>query len=460
MLYITLNNRSTKTTGNVTLRFRVRDGRGVQLFHASDIVASKRELSRFGVDGKVKRNTKIYNRDLEKQIEEELAVIEKAYNNMVSSGKDLTTAVLERTIEEIKHPIEEVRASSESLVSRFKRYSEEALRDGIVGKTRYDHFITLAGKLDRYLKINGLSRMVPSEVTPDMLMDFRKFALEEYMYVNKYRSLYKDLNRFNKPTKPLSINTAATQMKSLQTFFNVLEQNDEIVKSPFRRLSRDRKHAAMRTMYDDPIYLRAEEFEKVRTTPLPPKLAAVRDVFAVQCALGCRVGDFQKMTMENMGISQEGIPYVHYLPSKTADAMGFNKEVQTPLVRFAFDIIVREAFHFPILKNLYGNGGYNENIRAILQICEIDRKVPTFNETEHKNEYVELYKLGGSKLCRKTHVDIVNKVQIDMYAAGLHQEGSSAVRRYTCFELADSFKLLNLAFKQEPFFVDELFNYK
>jgi hypothetical protein len=53
-------------------------------------------------------------------------------------------------------------------------------------------------------------------------------------------------------------------------------------------------------------------------------------------------------------------------------------------------------------------------------------------------------------------VDILNKVQIDMYAAGLHKVGSSAVTRYTTLELEDRFKLMNIAFDQKAYRVDEL----
>ena len=43
-----------------------------------------------------------------------------------------------------------------------------------------------------------------------------------------------------------------------------------------------------------------------------------------------------------------------------------------------------------------------------------------------------------------------------MYAAGLHKVGSSAVTRYTTLELEDRFKLMNIAFDQKAYRVDEL----
>jgi hypothetical protein len=49
---------------------------------------------------------------------------------------------------------------------------------------------------------------------------------------------------------------------------------------------------------------------------------------------------------------------------------------------------------------------------------------------------------------------MLNKVQVDMYAAGLHKAGSDAVNRYTKLELKDRFQLMNYAFDQKPFKVD------
>ena len=60
--------------------------------------------------------------------------------------------------------------------------------------------------------------------------------------------------------------------------------------------------------------------------------------------------------------------------------------------------------------------------------------------------YRPLYEVASSKLARKTHVDMLTKVQINYYAAGLHREGSGAVFRYTNLELADRYALLQAAF--------------
>ena len=102
--------------------------------------------------------------------------------------------------------------------------------------------------------------------------------------------------------------------------------------------------------------------------------------------------------------------------------------------------------------------GYNTKIRSILETCKIDRQVAHYDELKKENEYMPLYKAASSKLARKTHVDMMNKVQIDKYVAGLHKAGSGAVDRYTSLELKDRFKLMSLAFGQKPYTVDNNLN--
>ena len=93
MKYITFAYRTQKTSGTIKLRFRLRDGRDVQLFHKSDIEAELRDLERFGLDCKVKKGSKVYNAVLEGEINAELDIMGRAYDKMVEEGKDLTSEV-------------------------------------------------------------------------------------------------------------------------------------------------------------------------------------------------------------------------------------------------------------------------------------------------------------------------------------------------------------------------------
>ena len=451
-------NITTSKKKDVKVRYRLRDGRKIQLCHKSDIVADVTDLAKFNPDGTTKSRVSVFNQHLSKGLTAEYQLMVKAYTLMKDNGYDMTSDVFELEISKLKNPIVQTRIDKPNVVASFRTYADKSLRHGVIGDARFRHIAVVADKLERFLIINGISGITTEEFDADNLMDFRDFIFDEYKYVKHYPKLYENVKDQNKPQSRLSMNTVVSQMKMLQTFFTELEDTDEISKSPFRKLGKDRKKTVMKTKYDDPVFLRDDEFFSILKTDVPSSLQDTKDAFLVQCAFGCRVSDFRKMDMNTISVSEDGIPYVHYIPQKTADAQTGNEEIQTPIVRYAFDIIKRTGFVFPILNNLYGKNGYNASIKYLLRICKIDREVAQYNEESRQNEYSPLYSVGSSKLCRKTHVDMMNKVQVDMYAAGLHKEGSLAVTRYTKLELKDRFALLNAAFKQEQYKVNKKFN--
>ena len=73
-------------------------------------------------------------------------------------------------------------------------------------------------------------------------------------------------------------------MKMLQTFFNELEDREEIEKSPFRRLGKERKRTIMRERYDKPIYLKQSELQAIMDAEVPECLEDTRQAFTLQCA--------------------------------------------------------------------------------------------------------------------------------------------------------------------------------
>ena len=151
--------------------------------------------------------------------------------------------------------------------------------------------------------------------------------------------------------------------------------------------------------------------------------------------------------MDKVAVSDDGIPYVHYIPSKTARAQTTNQEILTPLIPTALEIVQRTQLAFNGRNTKYEKQVYNKSLRHLLAFCGIDRQVCLFDHELGDNVYRPLYEVASSKLARKTHVDMLTKVQINYYAAGLHREGSEAVFRYTSLELKDRYVLLKAAFE-------------
>ena len=335
---------------------------------------------------------------------------------------------------------------SEPLYPRFSRYIEEAYRDGVIGDGRYAVALGKVAKLNRFLIINGQRSMTAREFTTDMVLEFRQFLYDEYKYVSLNPHLYPRGSGHHWPKKRLRDTTVVHDLKLLQAFFAELENADEIRRSPFRKLSMEKRRIIMHTMYDAPIFLRAEELKIVMSTEVPVEIQWAKDLFVLNCAIGCRIGDLLRLTPDKVTISDDGIPYVHYIPSKTARLQNSNVEVMTPLIEPALEIIDRTGLHFMDHNHHYGKQRYNRTLRRLLQYCGITRQVSLYRPDTGDNEYRSICDIATSKLARKTHIDMLNKVQINYYAAGLHRAGSDAVFRYTNLELKDRYELLRAAF--------------
>lgn len=414
------------------------------------------QLRPFRIDGTVRPDTEEYNAELAAEIGKYIEAIKSAVKNMSSAGLDMRSRRLQDEVNRILNPeglSEETSygGDEESLVRRFSAYMDDSHRDGIIGERRYAHYSATLRRLERFLHIKGLTGMSTGQFDMKMLMEYRAFIADEYRYVSLYPELYVRQSRNRYPSRRLSGNTVVHEMKGLKAFFNELERTDENFKSPFRRISPERYRAIMRQKYDEPFFLRKAELLRVLNAEVPRELQTARDIFVLNCCTGARIGDFLRFSMSRVSVSPEGIPYIHYIPRKTLKSMESVTEVRTPLVRQAYDIVMRTKFSFNDRRAGYPVSAYNKDLRKLLKLCGIDRLVAKFDETKGDNEYFPLHELAGSRLARKTHVDIMNKVQVNAYAAGLHAEGSDAVHRYTSLELEDRFALMNAAFGQKDY---------
>ena len=430
-------------TGQVpTICFRLSDG--VQtFFHSTGIEARPEDVER--------------DQQLRSQLEYHKLAMCKAYTLMQVKRMDMNSRIFELQVQRMMTEDSELfkRKTEIAVDKRLTQYLDEALRDGVIGKGRY---VVLQGKirkLQRFLTIKGLSSITPREFTTDLLLEYRKFIYDEYLYVHQFPELYSPGGGRHAPRQRCKDTTVVHDLKALQAFFRELEDTDEIRHSPFRKISGERRRSIMHVMYDAPFFLKADELRRVMATEVPGDLQWVKDIFVLNCAIGCRIGDLLALTMDKVAVSEDGIPYVHYVPRKTARIMAVNQEVVTPLIRPALEIIRRTRLKLMDNKPHYGKQRYNKTLRELLKVCGINRTICLYDSKQGDNVYRPLYEVASSKLARKTHVDMLNKVQINYYAAGLHREGSDAVFRYTMLELADRFTLLNAAFGEQEYRVDK-----
>ena len=458
---VTIFSRTTKKDGVIKLRFRLREGRNVDLYHKSSIRINLKELAKYEEDGSLKPRFSIYDKSIKKAIDNEIGAMHVAFVQLCEkmNKTEINGETFEEAIENVLNPKNESSYRVEqTMLGRFKKFIDDGYRDGIFALKRMQHYKVVYGDLERFLIIKNIKNITSKDFSADVLMDLRDFFANEYLLVKDYPFLYIGEKERDIPKAQRDQNTVVAKLKKIQAFFNELEDKEEITSSPFRKLGKKRKASIMKEKYDDPVFLRHDEFMKVMQSEVPANLQETKDCFLLQCAFGCRIADFQALTMSKISVSKEGIPYIHYLSHKTMRENNTYSEIETPIVKYALDIIKKWEFNFPILKYVTGKSGYNAKIKRLLEFCGIERACKVFDDTKKDNIYRPLYEFGSSKLCRKTHVDIMNKVQVNIYAAGLHKEGSLAIKRYTHMELRDRFRLMCIAFDQPYYIVDEDLN--
>ena len=268
---VTLKVRTTKSAGTIRLRFRLKDGRKCDLTHPSDIVADLRDLAKLDSTGEPAKHVSKYDPELVADIREERRIISAAYAAMRADGAPMTGETLHTYIERIKHP-NIVTGQPRTLLERFQKYIADSERDGLIGSARSRHYSVVARILRRFLVVTNRLDMTPAQMTAPMLMDFRAFVLDEYTYTADWPQLYADCKTIDIPTERRAENTAATKLKMLRTFFTALEDAGEIEANPFRRLGKEHTRKVLREKYDAPIYLLADELQRVLAADIPEEL--------------------------------------------------------------------------------------------------------------------------------------------------------------------------------------------
>ena len=96
---VTIFLRTTKTEGDIKLRFRLRDGREVDLYHKSEIRAALKDMAKFDENGNVKPKVSVFNKELKLAIDHEIDAI------LLSSNYILHCSIYKKDIERLNQKV-------------------------------------------------------------------------------------------------------------------------------------------------------------------------------------------------------------------------------------------------------------------------------------------------------------------------------------------------------------------
>jgi len=207
----------------------------------------------------------------------------------------------------------------------------------------------------------------------------------------------------------------------------------------------------------EPFSLNMDEFRKVIATPVPERLASTRYAFILQVCIGCRWEDLAKLKMLDVGVSKDGIPYIYYKRRyvvKKGEAESVF-EIEVPLVRIAFDIVMRSRFKFRYCSR---TAPYNQKIQELLRFCGITREVCLINRRTDQCETVPICYAFTQCHCHYTHMDILHDAERLRGIRGQNYTGARAMVKMKKVPVDERFANLNEAFGQASYRVDENLN--
>lgn len=218
-------------------------------------------------------------------------------------------------------------------------------------------------------------------------------------------------------------NTLVSTLKKLKAFFSWLNKTERSKNMPFLGFEIGSEK------YGTPIALTLDELSTIAKYDFSknPNLDTIRDIFIFQCLVGCRISDYLSLTPKNISNG-----YLFYIQDKTKNKTP--KTVRVPLHSHALALIEKykgvdsQGRLFPFLTAQR----YNDNLKVIFKICNIDRTVIVLDPTG-KSIPKPLYEEAINHIARKTFCSTLfgNKTDRDVIAKmSGHSPGSKAFNRY------------------------------
>ena len=169
-----------------------------------------------------------------------------------------------------------------------------------------------------------------------------------------------DIARFSNKIIDYKASTKASMLTRLKSFIIYGLNNGYITLNPFQlKVHRPKP---------DIVYLSAEEFERLKTTPIEnERLSKVRDIAVFQASTGLSYIDMAHLSAEDVKTSQNGSKYLKKTRQKTGT------EFVAPILEEGLEILRK----YGRLPNIISNQRYNNYLKELAVVCKIDKTLTT-----------------------------------------------------------------------------------
>ncbi len=435
-----------KNNIDVAVRFRLSDGRSVQLFYKSEIYVDPEvwDQKRECIKAKVLYSTADRNA-FDNSISDMKKLMRAVYDAAPNRG-ELTSDDFTLLMDKRLHPDRYGVTGQEDDKDFFKQFDRFLGVRDLATSSRKQYMVTYRC-LKRFEQFKALSsgkayKMGLDALDADFVGEFESFLKNEHLHYKKqpYKQLYDDSE--SRPPVKRGWNTICNILKKFRAFTHWAMVEGLTRNDPFLR------YTIKAQKYGTPYYITIEERDKIAHADLLalwecasdevkqrickthiPQLEVQRDIFVFQCLVGCRVGDLNSLTPSKVIKGS-----IQYIAGKTKGEhpntiiVPLNSTAKAILAKY-YDGKRTEGKLFPFI----ADQRYNEAIKDIFTLVGITRKVTILNPATNTEIQRPINEVASSHLARRTFIGNLYKKVKDPNLIGKlsgHAEGSRAFARY------------------------------
>lgn len=422
--------RATNGKDTAFVRFRLSDGRNVQLFYTSPISvkvdlwdAKKEEISTRKICNTSYRKT---TNTAIQETKDKLFEVYERNKKYIHSSDDLTKVMNGKKLGDIE---------TDGNIFDFCEILKLCVNQKELSKGASMGYKQIVQSVRRYNLIadrKGIARIFEDirNITANDIEKYKEFLKNEHTEANKYPDIYSLSNCYKYAALPKGRggNTIARYLRNVSTILNFAVSHDIISKNPMLSVN------AERAVYGTPYYLTKQERDYLSTYDLSdrPDLEKVRDTFILQCFFGCRIGDLLRLTRQNINNG-----YLEYIPSKTKGSSA--KVVRVPIHPTAQAILnkyqAKEGERIvPCSTHLVN---INVQLKKLFKLIGLKRLVVVLNPITRKEEQKPLYMVASSHMARRTFIGLLYKQIKDpniIASMSGHVPNSTAFARYRAID--------------------------
>lgn len=426
---------SAKKAEKVNVRFRLSDGRNVQLFHKSEIEV---EPDIFDKKNEIIKAKVVYPKNKRTKFDNEVADRKKLIRDFYDSTPGITSEQLDLKIDQSLRP-EKYFHEEEKQKTLFEVY--DLFVNCYRGNERMkQHYRSVKRILQRYELYKQKSvhsfAFTFESIDAELLRDIETFIHDEHTLFVKHSDIYLAVPD-SRPPKQRGRNRTNKIFQYLRTVIRwaVEGKQTSLNSVPKFNLEQD--------IYGTPYYISIDERNTLNNFDLSerPQLAIQRDIFVFHCLIGCRVGDLLKMKKSSIIDNA-----IEYIPRKTKE--GRPVTVRVPLNTTAKEILNRYSqIEGDALLPFIAVQNYNYAIKDCFKLAGLTRMVTIINSTTGNEEKRPLNEIASSHLARRCFIgNLYKKVKDPNLVGSLsgHKEGSRAFARYREIDEEMKIDLVNM----------------